>query len=134
MLKFFKYTYGIILIIGLCLLLQMPAYAEGTQYKASSSKSVKKQVSKSVLVKNKKVLQKRLRISKARANAIIVGERGKANVQRFIANDFGETKYECSPNGCTCHGDNDCNLMFTQACANTSSNGSCTGDVCTCTP
>jgi hypothetical protein len=86
-------------------------------------------------------LSERLNISDGRAQFIIVGERGRENVRAYIQliDDFtlpepGRFEYNCTTHGCSCHGDDDCNLMFTQVCADPSTNGSCTGEVCTCTP
>lgn len=124
---------SIVFLLGLICLLQLPAY--GAEAKSQFvSKSFIEYASDSNPIKNKKALQSRLGISKERAQAIIVGKKGKKRVNKFLANDVGRAEFKCTSHGCSCHGDDDCNLMFTTVCSDTASNGSCTGDVCTCTP
>jgi hypothetical protein len=128
-----KLEFGLVFLLGLMCILQVPAYAEEGQ-RHFASKSLIEYARKSKPVKNKEVLQSRLRIPARRAQTIFVGSRGKERVNRFLANDSGETGYKCTSHGCSCHGDGDCNLMFTQVCADPATNGACTGNVCTCTP
>jgi len=128
---------ALLLMLGLNGLMNIPAYAENSKQKTAvsdESKLLKKQTRTSKPITSKKDLRARFDLSKKRAATISIGKKGKANVRRFVSNDNHETGYECSPNGCSCHGDLDCNLMFTQVCSDPSTGGSCTGNVCTCTP
>ncbi len=131
-----KRAFGLLCLLGLVCVLQPPA--QGEQARAQlTSKSLRDYARKSEPVKSKKVLQSRFGISAKRAQTIFVGKKGKAKVGKrlgLIAGDSGVSEYTCTPHGCSCHGDDDCNLMFTQVCADPDTNGSCTGDVCVCTP
>lgn len=93
-------------------------------------------VRQSPTISSRQTLQTTLKISSNRAEAIFIGDKGKKNVIGFLAANGGGGRlgYTCDSHGCSCHGDDDCNLMFTQVCKNPSTNGSCTGEVCTCTP
>lgn len=86
-------------------------------------------------IANTKKLQERFGLTRERAAAIIIGQAGKANViDVFVTSDPGDTRYICILTVCACFGDDDCNFMFTTVCADPDTNGSCTGDICTCTP
>jgi hypothetical protein len=81
------------------------------------------------------VLMNKLKLPRARAEAIIVGAAGKENVIKDLAAvRLGDSEFNCTSHGCSCHGIDDCNLMFTTVCSAPSTNGSCTGEVCVCTP
>jgi len=80
-------------------------------------------------------LEERLGISRYRADAIFIGPEGKENVIDFFAtSDPGGTRIICIGAKCACYGDEDCNKMFTTICADPATNGSCVGQICTCTP
>jgi hypothetical protein len=82
-----------------------------------------------------KELQRRFGISQERASAIFIGEEGKRNViDDLQADPTPPARFDCTEFSCTCHGDDDCNLMFETVCASRLTNGSCTGSTCTCRP
>lgn len=128
-----KRVYGLVLLLSLVCMSELPTYAQESQ-RQFDSKVLLRKARESEPVKNQEVLQSRLRIPATRAQFIHVGTKGKEGVNSFLAKDSGGTGYQCTRHGCSCHGDDDCNLMFTQACRDPKTNGSCTGQVCTCTP
>lgn len=132
-----KINYILTWVISLMCIFHVSAYAENSDQQKINTPTSKLSLNKTDelnIVKNKEDLQKRLNIPKKRVEEIIIGTKGVSNINKFIANSAGEVGYTCTSHGCSCHGDDDCNLMFTQVCADPNINASCTGDVCACTP
>lgn len=95
-----------------------------------------KRVRERAPIGNHQELQSRLRLPAERLGVITIGETGKTKVSLFLLDNSGGTGYECKAAGCACFGDEDCNRMFTQVCADPATDGSCSGEppVCTCHP
>lgn len=85
-------------------------------------------------IKDRKELQSHLNLPESRLEAIVVGEAGKTKLIEQLETASGQLSYVCMPSGCVCHGDDDCNRMFTDVCRDPSTNGNCSGDppVCFC--
>jgi hypothetical protein len=88
-------------------------------------------------ITDRESLGTRLRLPSDRLAVIITGEEGKDRLIEFLsAGETDELGYTCTSAGCVCVGDDDCNLMFTQVCSATSTNGVCSGEppICVCHP
>lgn len=134
-------TIALLLIAGLAVTIEAQtrgrlAYETDSEGLTVDTRKALMRVRETASITERQELQARLRISRERANAITTGARGKQRVLDFLAPSGGDTAYICTSGGCACFGDFDCNLMFTQVCADPSTDGSCSGEppVCVCHP